>query len=192
MRQGDATDSIHAHTILWTAGVKASNLGAVVAKQTEVEVDRAGRVRVEPDLTVSGHPELFVIGDLATFTHQHGTPLPGLAAVAIQQGRYVGDAITKRLQGNTPRPFHYTNKGNLAIIGRHAGVADVWGWHFGGVPAWLLWLFVHIVYLIGFDNKLLVLFQWGWNYLTRKRGAQLITGRDSFPLVADQAERRMP
>ncbi|MGH8069411.1 MAG: NAD(P)/FAD-dependent oxidoreductase, partial [Candidatus Entotheonellia bacterium] len=101
----------------------------------------------------------------------------------IQQGRYVGDAIKQRLQGNTPTAFRYVNKGNLAIIGRNAGVADIGRWHFDGVPAWLLWLFVHILYLIGFDNRFLVLFQWAWNYLTRNRGAQLITGKDPFPLV---------
>jgi NADH dehydrogenase len=138
---------------------------------------------VQPDLTVPGHPEIFVIGDLAAFTHQDGKLLPGLAAVAIQQGRYVGDAIRQRLQGKTPQHFRYVNKGSLAIIGRNAGVADLGRLHLVGFPAWLLWLFVHILYLIGFDNKLLVLFQWAWNYMTRKRGAQLITGDDPFPLV---------
>jgi NADH dehydrogenase len=142
---------------------------------------------VEPDLTIPGHPEIFVIGDLAAFLHQGGRALPGLAAVAIQQGRYVGEAIKQRLQGKTPAPFRYRHKGSLAIIGRHAGVADFGRLHLAGVPAWLLWLFVHIVYLIGFDNKLLVLFQWAWNYFTRKRGAQLITGKDPFPLVEAEA-----
>jgi NADH dehydrogenase len=183
IRHGEATDSIHAHTILWTAGVKASGLGAILAKHTGAEIDRVGRVTLEPNLTVPGHQEIFVIGDLATFLHQDGKPLPGLAAVAIQQGRYVGDAIRQRLQGTTPPNFRYVNKGSLAIIGRNAGVADL-GWlHLAGFPAWWLWLFVHILYLIGFDNKLLVLFQWAWNYVTRNRGAQLITGDDPFPLV---------
>jgi NADH:quinone reductase (non-electrogenic) len=182
-RHGEATDSIHAHTILWTAGVKASGLGAILAKHTGVELDRVGRVTVEPDLTIPGHPEIFVIGDLAAFMHQDGKPLPGLAAVAIQQGRYVGDAIRQRLQGKTPANFRYVNKGSLAIIGRNAAVADLGRLHLAGFPAWLLWLFVHIMYLIGFDNKLLVLFQWAWNYVTRNRGAQLITGDDPFPLV---------
>jgi NADH:ubiquinone reductase (H+-translocating) len=177
MRRGDATDSMQAHTILWTAGVKASGLGAALAKHTGVTLDRAGRVTVEPDLTVPGHAEIFVIGDLAVYVHQDGKPLPGLAAVAIQQGSYVGAAIKQRLQGNTPAAFRYVDKGNLAIIGRNAGVADLGRWHFAGVPAWLLWLFVHILYLIGFDNKLLVLFQWAWNYVTRNRG------KDPFPLV---------
>jgi len=183
LQHGDVTGSIHAHTILWTAGVKAPGIGAALAKHIEVELDRAGRVMVEPDLTIPGHPEIFVIGDLATFVHQDGKPLPGLAAVAIQQGRYVGDSIKQRLRGKHPPGFRYVNKGNLAIIGRNAGVADLGRLHLAGVPAWLLWLFVHILYLIGFDNKLLVLFQWAWNYLTRNRGAQLITGKDPFPLV---------
>jgi NADH:quinone reductase (non-electrogenic) len=182
-RHGETTDSLQAHTVLWTAGVKASGLGAILAKHTGAEIDRVGRVTVEPDFSLPGHPEMFVIGDLAAFKHQDGKPLPGLAAVAIQQGRYVGKAIGQRLQGKTPPPFRYVNKGSLAIIGRNAGVADL-GWlHLAGFPAWLLWLFVHILFLIGFDNKLLVLFQWAWNYLTRKRGAQLITGNDPFPLI---------
>jgi NADH dehydrogenase len=182
-RHGEATDSLQAHTVLWTAGVKASGLGVLLAKHTGAEIDRVGRVTVAPDLTVPGHPEMFVIGDLAAFTHQDGKPLPGLAAVAIQQGRYVGKVIGQRLQGKTLPQFRYVNKGSLAIIGRNAGVADLGRLHLAGFPAWLLWLFVHILFLIGFDNKLLVLFQWAWNYLTRKRGAQLITGNDPFPLV---------
>jgi NADH dehydrogenase len=118
------------------------------------------------------------LGDLAHVTQQDGTPLPGLASVAIQEGRYAGKAIRQRLQGNTPPAFHDRHKGNLAIIGRHAGLADFGRLHLNGFVAWVAWLFVHIYYLIGFDNKLLVLFQWGWNYVTRKRGAQLITGRE--------------
>ena len=180
MRHGDATDSVHAHTILWTAGAKAPGLGATLAKHTGAALDRAGRVTVEPDLTVPGHPEILVIGDLATFLHQGGKPLPGLATVAIQQGRYVGGAIKQRLQGHTAPAFRYRDKGSLAIIGRNAGVADSGRVRFAGIPAWLLWLFVHIFFLIGFDNKLLVLFQWAWNYVTRNRGAQLITGKIHF------------
>jgi NADH:ubiquinone reductase (H+-translocating) len=177
-RSGDATETVQTYTILWTAGVKSSPLGEALAKSADVELDRAGRVKVSPDLTIPGHPEIFVIGDLAHVAQPDGKPLPGLASVAIQEGRYVGRAIRQRLQGNTPPAFHYRNKGNLAIIGRHAGVADFGRLHLNGFVAWLAWLFVHIYYLIGFDNKLLVLFQWGWNYVTRKRGAQLIAGRE--------------
>ncbi len=179
MCSGEATESLQARTIVWTAGVKASVMGEVVAKHTGVPLDRAGRVQVEPNLSIPGHPEIFVIGDLAHFAHQDGTPLPGVAAVAIQQGRYVGALISRRLQEKDLPPFRYHHKGNLAIIGRHAGVADFGRWHLHGFLAWILWLFVHISYLIGFDNKLLVLFQWAWNYITRKRGAQLITGKDA-------------
>jgi NADH dehydrogenase len=178
MRHGESTQSLQTQTILWTAGVKSSPLGEALAKRIDVELDRTGRVQVEPDLTIPGHPEIFVIGDLANFSHYDGKPLPGLASVAIQEGRYVGEAISQRLRGKTPPGFRYVDKGNLAIIGRNAGVADFGRFHLDGFPAWLLWLFVHIYYLIGFDNKLLVLFQWAWNYVTRKRGAQLITGRD--------------
>lgn len=179
VQSGEAQESLQARTILWTAGVKASVLGEVLAKHTGVTLDRSGRVQVEPDLTIPGHPEIFVIGDLAHCADQHGHPLPGVAAVAMQQGRYVGTLISRRLQGQTLAPFHYHHKGNLAIIGRNAGVADFGRWHVYGFPAWILWLFVHIAYLIGFDNKVLVLFQWAWNYITRKRGAQLITGNEA-------------
>jgi NADH:quinone reductase (non-electrogenic) len=177
-RSGDSTETIQTSTILWTAGVKSSPLGEALAKSADVALDRTGRVKVAPDLTIPGHPDIFVIGDLAHVTQQDGTPLPGLASVAIQEGRYVGKAIRQRLQGKTPLAFHHRNKGNLAIIGRNAGLADLGRWHLHGFVAWLAWLSVHIYYLIGFDNKLLVLLQWGWNYVTRKRGAQLITGRE--------------
>jgi NADH dehydrogenase len=177
MRRGDATETLPTHTILWTAGVKSSPLGETLAKRTGAEFDRAGRVKVAPDFTLPGHPEIFVIGDLAHAADREGKPLPGLASVAIQEGRYVGKLIHDRLQGRAPSSFRYVDKGNLAIIGRNAGVADFGRFRVSGFPAWFLWLFVHIYYLIGFDNKLLVLFQWAWNYATRKRGAQLITGR---------------
>jgi NADH:ubiquinone reductase (H+-translocating) len=178
MRSGESTESLQTRTILWTAGVKSSALGEALAKRTGAELDRTGRIKVASDFTIPGHPEIFVIGDLAHFARQDGKPLPGLASVAIQEGRYVGQTIRQRLQGTPPQGFHYVDKGNLAIIGRNAGVADFGRLRLDGFPAWLLWLFVHIYYLIGFDNKLLVLFQWAWNYVTRKRGAQLITGRD--------------
>jgi NADH:ubiquinone reductase (H+-translocating) len=178
LRSSESTESLQTRTILWTAGVKSSALGEALAKRTGAELDRAGRIKVASDFTVPGHPEIFVIGDLAHFARQDGKPLPGLASVAIQEGRYVGQTIRQRLQGTPPQGFHYVDKGNLAIIGRNAGVADFGRLRLDGFPAWLLWLFVHIYYLIGFDNKLLVLFQWAWNYVTRKRGAQLITGRD--------------
>jgi NADH dehydrogenase len=132
-------------------------------------------VKVNPNLTVPDHPEIFVVGDLATYPHQTGVPLPGTSPVAMSQGRYVAEVITRRLQGKPPRKYHYLNKGELAVIGRAAAVAD-FGWvRFSGFPAWLLWLFVHLMYLVEFENRLLVFIQWGWSYFTFNRGARLIT-----------------
>lgn len=188
IRRDDETDLIQAQTVLWAAGMKASSFGQVLAKRTGASVDRAGRIVVGPDLTIPDHPDIFVIGDLAHFAHQDGKPLPGVAPVAMQQGQYVADLIKSRLKGENPAPFHYRDKGSLAVIGRQAGVADFGRLKFAGFPAWLAWLFIHIWYLIEFDNKLLVLIQWAWNYFTRKRGARLITGKDPFPLV-DSVEK---
>ena len=182
-QQDGRTGEIEARTILWAAGMKASALGEILADRSGAELDRAGRVVVEADLSVRGHPEIFVIGDLAHFAHQDDEPLPGVAPVAMQQGRYVARLIKKRLNGNSLPSFRYRNRGSLAVIGRHAAVADLGLLRFAGWPAWLAWLFVHIAYLIEYDNKLLVLIQWGWNYFTRKRGARLITGADTLPPV---------
>ncbi len=176
LRRGDVSEVVPAKTVLWAAGMKASPLGAILAERTGAALDRAGRVMVAPDLTIPGHPEVLVVGDLAHYAQPDGKPLPGVAPVAIQQGQYVGRLIRGRLRGATLPPFQYHDKGSLAVVGRHAGVAD-FGWvEFAGFPAWLAWLFIHIWYLIGFENKLLVLIQWAWNYWTRKRGARLITG----------------
>jgi NADH dehydrogenase len=150
-------------------------LGKRLAEKTGAPLDRAGRVVVEKDLTIPGHPEIFILGDLANFSHQGGKPLPGIAPVAMQQGEYVADVLQRRISGAPLWPFVYKDKGNLAVIGRNAAVADLGKLKFSGFPAWLLWVFVHIRYLIEFDNKALVLFQWAWNYVTRKRGARLIT-----------------
>ncbi len=174
-----------ARTVLWAAGVKASPMGAVLAKETGAPLDRAGRVWVEPDLSVPGYPEILVLGDLAVFEHQGEKPLPGTAPVAMQQGRYAARLIERRLQGRPLRPFRYKNRGQLAVIGRNAAVADFNWLRVAGYPAWLTWLFVHIWYLIEFDNKVLVMVQWAFDYLTRKRGARLITGESPHPLVKD-------
>ena len=145
-------------------------------------LDRVGRVVVEPDLTVPGHPEIFVIGDLSNFSHQTGKPLPGVAQPAIQAGRYVAEAIERRLRGEKIEPFRYVDKGNLATIGRAAAVADL-GWlRLSGLPAWIIWLFVHLLYIVQFQNRLLVLVQWAWLYITRDRSARLITGKNPLPL----------
>jgi NADH dehydrogenase len=193
LRHSEQEEQILAQTIVWAAGMKASTMGQVLAEHTGVELDRVGRVMVEPNLTIAGQPDIFVIGDLAHFAHQDGEPLPGVAPVAMQQGRYVANLVKRRLEGKSLLAFRYVNKGNLAVIGRNMGVADLGAWKFAGFLAWLAWVFVHIWYLIEFDNKLLVLFQWAWNYFTRKRGARLITGDDPYPLVErEDAERIDP
>jgi NADH dehydrogenase len=179
-RQGERVEQIPAHTVLWAAGVKASPMGEVLAKRTNVQRDRAGRVIVEPDLSLPGHPNIFVIGDLANFSHQNGKPLPGVAPVAMKQGQYVATLLQQQLQGKNSVPFRYQDVGSLAVIGRNAAVVDLGFVKFSGILAWLTWVFVHIYYLIEFDNKLVVMLQWGWNYFTRKRGARLITGEESL------------
>ena len=176
------------HTVLWAAGVQASGLGQVLAERAGAKTDRIGRVMVEPDLTIAGQPDIFVIGDLAHFKGQDGQPLPGVAQVAMQQGKYAAGLIQGRLRGAQRPPFRYQDKGTLAVIGRNAAVANLGFARFSGFLAWLVWVFIHIGYLIGFDNKLLVLTQWAWNYFTRKRGARLITGSDPFPLVQTPKE----
>jgi NADH dehydrogenase len=182
IREGDKTETIPTRTVLWAAGVLGSPLGRIVAQQTGATIDKAGRVSVEPDLTAPGHPEIFVIGDLANFLHQTGKPLPGVAQSAIQEGRYVAALVARRLRGKKSRPFHYLDKGNLATIGRGAAVADLNWLHLSGFPAWLLWIFVHLLYIVEFQNRLLVFVQWAWLYFTYDRSARLITGRNPLPL----------
>ena len=178
LRIGERGEHIAARTVLWAAGVEASSLGKIVAERAGAPLDRGGRLIVEPDLTVPGHPEIFVIGDLANFSHQTGQPLPGVAPVAMAQGRYVARAIQARLRGETAPPFHYFDKGTLATIGRNKAVAQFGRLHISGFVAWVVWLFVHLMYLVEFDNRLLVLVEWVYNYITRNRGARLITGAE--------------
>jgi len=168
---------IAAKTVLWAAGVRASRLGKVLGERAGAPLDRAGRVIVEQDFSVPGHPEIFVIGDLAVYTYDGGKPLPGLAPVAMQEGRWVARLIRNRLRGRkSPKPFHYLDKGNLATIGRNKAVADFGHIHLSGFLAWFTWVFVHLMYLVEFENRLLVLTEWVYNYVTRNRGARLITG----------------
>ncbi len=188
MKQGDNIEQIPARTILWAAGVKASPMGKVLAQRTGVELDRVGRVVVEPDLSIAGYPNIFVIGDLANFSHQDGTPLPGIASVAMKQGEYVAKLIKQRLSEQTIPAFHYVDTGSLAVIGRNAAVVNLGYVKLSGFIAWLIWVFVHIYYLIEFDNKLVVMIQWAWNYFTRKRGARLITGDESIGRVGVDAQ----
>ena len=180
VQTGDQQEFIPTATVLWGAGVKASPLGRKLADATGAQLDRAGRVTVEADMSVQGHPEIFVIGDLANYTHQNGKPLPGIAPVAIQQGNYVARLIRARLKGteNKLKPFRYRDWGTMATIGRGSAVADLRGVRFSGLLAWLAWLFVHLMYIVEFQNRVLILLQWGWNYFTRNRAARLITGED--------------
>jgi len=171
---------LEAAVVLWAAGVAASPLG----KKLGVAVDRAGRVPVQPDLSIPNHPEVFVIGDLAAAKDQHGKMLPGVAPVAIQEGRFVAKLIRHEIEagkGNSRSAFHYWDKGSLATIGRAAAVAEFGKIHISGFIAWLSWLFVHILFLIGFRNRLLVFIQWAWSYVTYERGARLITGSTDLP-----------
>jgi NADH dehydrogenase len=183
IRSGEQSERIPARTVLWAAGVQASALGDIVASATGAAVDRVGRVVVEPDLSVAAHPEVFVIGDLAHFSHQTGQPLPGVAPVAMQQGRYAATLIMRRLRGETMPRFRYRDYGSMATIGRAEAVADL-GWvRFSGFLAWLAWLFIHLIHLVQFQNRLLVLIQWAWNYITWNRYARLITGKNPLPLL---------
>jgi len=184
--QGDAHETIATRTVLWAAGVAASPLGKIVADSTGALLDRQGRLIVEPDLSLAGHPEIFVIGDLAHYKDRQGEPLPGLAPVAMQQGRYLAKVLRRRAQGQPLVPFHYFDRGSMATIGRARAVADVRGFRFSGFFAWIAWLVIHLMFLIQFQNRLLVIMQWAWNYLTRNAPARLITGKSPFPLRESQ------
>src|SRR6516162_10604645 len=168
---------ILAPVVLWAAGVAASPLG----KMLGAPCDRAGRVLVQPDLSIPGHREVFVVGDLASLKDERGQPVPGLAPAAIQEGKYVAKAILCDLNGEARKDFHYWDKGTLATIGRAAAVANFGKLHISGFIAWLSWLFIHIFFLIGFRNRMLVFIQWAWSYVTYERGARLITGSTSLP-----------
>ncbi len=172
VRVGEET--IPTFNVVWAAGVAASPLGRTLG----APVDRMGRVRVEPDLSVPGHPEVFVVGDLASVTHDtpDGTPLPGVAQVAMQGGEATARNIVRSLRGEPRRPFRYRDKGSMATIGRARAIAEIGGRNLSGFAAWLAWLFIHVFFLIGFRNRVAVMLQWAWSYLTWQRGARLITG----------------
>lgn len=165
-------ERVHAATVLWAAGVMASPL----ARSLGVPLDPAGRVLVEPDLSIPGHPEVFVIGDLAVFPHQTGHPLPGLAPVAVQEGQHAARNVVRRCHGVLTEPFHYRDRGALATIGRAVAVAQFGPLKLSGFLAWMVWAFLHIFFLVGFRNRFVVLFEWAWAYVTMQRSARLITG----------------
>ncbi|MBD3257517.1 NAD(P)-binding protein [candidate division GN15 bacterium] len=168
---------IPASTVMWAAGVRSTAIGEALVGDDSSLLDKKGRVHVANDLSVPGRPNVFVIGDLANFSHQTGDPLPGVASVAMSQGKHVAKLIRRRLQGKDTKPYHYRDKGQLAVIGRASAVADLGKLKLSGYPAWLIWLFVHLMYLVEYENRLLVFIQWAWDYFTRKPGAQLITDK---------------
>jgi len=178
-------ERIPTHTVIWAAGVAMSDFGRQLAKRTNSEILKPGRIKVNPNLTIPNYPDIFVIGDLPYATKPNGTLLPGVAQVAMQGGAYAAKTILKRLEGKPDtKPFHYFDKGDLAVIGRGKAVANIFGLHLSGLPAWLVWLFVHLLYIVEFQSRLLVFVEWGFLYLTSNRGAMLITGKtDSEPAV---------
>ncbi len=178
---GEARERIAAANVLWAAGVEASPLGRALADGSGAQLDRGGRVAVEPDCSLASCPNVFVIGDLARFDHGLERPLPGLAPVAMQQGRYVARVLKRRFEGRSTAPFRYRDRGSMATIGRKLAVAEIGRLRLWGFPAWLAWLFVHLMYLAEFQNRVLVLVQWGWSYFTRNKSARLITGEVAAP-----------
>ena len=181
-------ESFPAATVLWAAGVRVTNLARVLAERTCAPTDRGGRILVRADLSVPGYPEVFAIGDIAHVHDQRSKkPLPGVAPVAMQEGKHVARVIESRLRGEPELPFRYYDKGSLATIGRASAVASIRGFRLWGYLAWIVWLFVHILYLVGFENRILVMVQWAWNYFTRNRSARLITGDR-----AAQGKRALP
>jgi NADH dehydrogenase len=178
-KHGETSGTVPARTVFWAGGVTATPFARKVAERLNVETDRAGRFKVNPDLTLPDHPEIFVLGDLALANDANGNPLPGVAQVAIQGGRYGGKLIRARLAGQKLPPFKYFNKGDMAVIGRAAAVANVFGVHVSGFIAWFIWLFIHLIYIVEFQSRIIVLIQWGFLYLTFSRSARLITGEIS-------------
>jgi NADH dehydrogenase len=176
-----AAERVPARTVIWAAGVTASGMAARLAEQADAELDRAGRITVEPDLTLPGHPEVLALGDMVRVRGQDGVAqtLPGVAPVAMQQGRYAAKLVWSRLGGRSTGPFRYRDKGNLATIGRARAVADLHAIRLSGFPAWMAWLLVHLWYLIGFQNRLLVLIRWLFSFITRGRGGRLIMDVDA-------------
>jgi NADH dehydrogenase len=175
VRNHDEITKIPARTVLWAAGVQASPIGKPLSNRLGLKLDLAGRVPVEPDLSITGHPEILVIGDLAAFL-QDGKQVPGVAPTAIQQGHYAARLIASRLRNEKPKPFRYLDKGSLATIGRNQAVAVIGPFQFSGILAWLAWLFIHLLYIVEFENRLLIVVQWAYDYFTHNRGARLITG----------------
>lgn len=177
VKRGERSETIATRTIVWAAGVRASSLGKSLEQNGGATLDRAGRVVVQDDFSLAGHPEIFVIGDLASYTPAGGNPLPGIAPAAQQAGDYVAKVIQCRLAGKAAPRFHYRDRGSMAIVGRGHAIADFGRFQMSGFAAWLAWLFVHLLQIVEFRNRVLVLVQWGWYYIRRSRSARLITGK---------------
>ena len=185
VRQGDSIQEIPAKTVLWTAGMKASPMANLLVESVGAELDKLGRVMVTPQFNVSGYDNIFVVGDLANYSYIDGNPLPGIAPVAMQEGQYAARLIQARLKGKEDkiRPFRYFDWGNLAVIGKHEAIVDFKFLQLSGFLAWVVWMFIHVFYLLEFDNKLIVLVQWVWNYWTLNKGARLITTPGEHPTI---------
>jgi NADH dehydrogenase len=176
-KEGGQIGKFAAKTVLWAGGVIITAFGRKLAERTHAGTDKNGRINANPDLTVPNFPNIFVTGDLATVNGKNGKPLPGVAQVAIQGGTYASKVIRQRLEGvQEIKPFRYFDKGDMAVIGRASAVANIFGFHVSGLPAWLIWLFIHLMYIVEFQSRVLVFVQWGFQYLTFSRGARLITG----------------
>jgi len=172
-----AIDRLESKTVIWAGGVTTPPLAHTLARRTNAETDRGGRIKVNSDLTIPKYPDVYVVGDLALASGPAGKPLPGLAQVAMQGGTYAAKAIVRKVEGRTPlRPFKYFDKGELAVIGRAAAIANIFGFHLSGLLAWLIWAFVHLMYIVQFRSRLTVFIEWGIEDLTFSRGARLITG----------------
>ncbi len=181
IQSDDKPEIIKTQTVLWAAGVQTTGFGRLAGNRTGADLDKMGKIIVNPDLSVTKYPDIYAIGDLAHFNHPGEKPLPGVAPVAMQQGRYLAKCIKKRLRGQKIEPFKYFNRGSLAVIGRSAAVANLGErLRFSGFFAWILWLFVHLMYIVEFENRVLVFIQWAWHYFTRNCGARLITGQNFF------------
>jgi NADH dehydrogenase len=184
-KRGDSAESLAAKTVLWAGGVTSTPFAERLAQRTKAETDRGGRIKVQSNLTVPNYPDIFILGDLAHAVDEKGKPLPGVAQVAIQGGAYAAKVIRARLEGKPELPaFHYFNKGDMAVIGRAAAVANVFGIHVSGLLAWLMWLLIHLIYIVEFQSRVQVFIQWGFEYLTFSRGARLITGEAATDSIA--------
>jgi len=176
-RRADKTERLAAHTVLWAGGIETTAFGRKLAQRTHAETDRSGRIKVNSDLTIPNYPDIFIVGDLAHAADKDGKSMPGVAQVAIQGGAFAAKTIKSRIENKKAEAaFHYFNKGDMAVIGRAAAVANIFGFHLSGFFAWFTWLFIHLIYIVEFQNRVMVFIQWGFEYLTFSRGARLITG----------------